>query len=132
MRNHPLKSCGKRHACCKLCNPEQGEKISASLTGYTKSPKHQARISANIIKNHLGLQIKGGRAYVRLFTGWVKRAHAVWVQRHGRAPIPGFGRQGHHFVIHHKDEDKLNDSPRNLELKTASNHRSHHNCKRGY
>jgi len=70
-----------------------------------------------------GLYIKRGRAYVRIFTGWVKRARAVWVMHHG--PIPK-GR-----VIHHRDEDKLNDDLENLRCWTGSQHMGHHGATNG-
>lgn len=74
--------------------------------------------------NNLGLRVqpdylgRPDRAYVRIVSGWVKRAHAVWVQHNG--PIPS-GR-----LIHHHDEDTLNDAIENLRCWTYLQHNRYH------
>lgn len=65
---------------------------------------------------------RGGerRAWVKVThpNKWVLRCRHVWEQHHG--PIPkGMG-------IHHKDEDKLNDSIDNLELVSKARHLAIH------
>ena len=48
------------------------------------------------------------------------RSHAVWNETHPDDPVkPG-------EIVHHKDENKLNDSPGNLEKWTGTRHKSFH------
>jgi HNH endonuclease len=49
---------------------------------------------------------------------WKLRAVVVWERKHGRLP------RGH--IVHHKDHDTLNDSPRNLEALTRAEHVREH------
>lgn len=51
--------------------------------------------------------------------GRVKRADLVMEQKLGRPLLPG-------EVVHHKDKDRANDSPENLELMTRSEHQRMH------
>lgn len=65
---------------------------------------------------------RGGerRAFIKVAepNKWVLRARYVWEREHG--PIPrGMG-------IHHKDRDKLNDDPGNLELTSKASHLAEH------
>ena len=69
---------------------------------------------------HSGLRINNGRAKVRLISGWMPRAWAVWIQRFGPPPNPGFGCNSDFFVVHHQNEDPLDDRIENLELKTLN------------
>lgn len=61
---------------------------------------------------------RGGvkRAWVKVAEPnvWALRARVVWEQHNGPIP-PGFG-------VHHKDENKLNDDPTNLELASKARH----------
>jgi len=50
---------------------------------------------------------------------WRLNAHVVWEKHNGR-PVPP------NTPVHHKDEDKLNDAPENLELLTKSAHLAAH------
>ena len=83
-------------------------KISNSMQGQPKP--------FNMVPS--GFSISDGRAYVRLFTGWKRRARVVWVMHNG--PIVG------RLYVHHIDEDKLNDDITNLALMTPKDHSRHH------
>ena len=78
-----------------------------------------------------GLRTHHGRYYVRLVSGWIVRAHAVWVQQNGPIPNPGLGLRFDNYNVHHKDENMLNDSIDNLELITCSVHQRLRHQKRG-
>lgn len=60
------------------------------------------------------------RAWVKVAepNKWKLRAQVVWEAEHGPMP-PGFG-------VHHKDENKLNDDPINLELLSKADHLAIH------
>lgn len=66
----------------------------------------------------IGAHLNKGRMRVRIVTGWVTRARAVWVKYHGLIP--------NGFIVHHRDEDGLHDAISNLELKSRGLHTSHH------
>jgi len=60
------------------------------------------------------------RAFIKIAepNAWVLNAHHVWESLYG--PIPkGMG-------VHHKDRNKLNDAPENLELKSKAAHLAEH------
>jgi hypothetical protein len=65
---------------------------------------------------------RGGeqRAWVKIAepNKWRKRAQVVWEAENGPIP-PGFS-------VHHRDENKLNDSPDNLELLSKADHLAIH------
>ncbi len=138
-----IKSCGKRHAHCKICRPEAAAKMSAyaknrlpvhrqklgaasskrnagkgnPLYGKHHSPEARAKIAfARRLSNPLGFRIVDGYAYVRIVMGrhFIKRAQVVWVQHNG--PIP----EGH--IVHHEDDDTLNDAIDNLRCMTRGEH----------
>lgn len=55
----------------------------------------------------------------------IRNAHSVWNKHHPANPIkPGDGN-----VIHHKDGNKKNDSPKNLVKMPDAKHRSDHSGK---
>jgi len=51
------------------------------------------------------------------------------VQANGPVPAPGLGQQSDQYVIHHKNEDKLDDRIENLELLTFGQHTTLHKTK---
>jgi hypothetical protein len=65
---------------------------------------------------------RGGeqRAWIKIAEPnvWVLRAQHVWKACYGPIP-PGMG-------VHHKDRDKLNDCPENLELMSKADHIAEH------
>jgi hypothetical protein len=64
------------------------------------------------------------RAWVKTVQGWVLRAQCVYVAKHGVIPAD--------CVVHHKDNDTLNDRPSNLVALTPAEHiREHHAELRG-
>ena len=138
-----IKSCGKRHAQCKICRPEAAAKMS--VYAKNRSPEHQAKLGlassirnagknnprygkhlspnarariafARVLTNPSGLHIMDGYAYIRVVSGrhFIKRARAVWVRHNG--PIP----KG--MLVHHNDEDTMNDMIENLRCVTRSEH----------
>jgi hypothetical protein len=60
-----------------------------------------------------------GYRLVRTPHGWKKEHHWVWFQHTGQWCPPG-------YVLHHIDEDKLNNDISNLQLMTNSDHRRLH------
>ncbi|KKN00878.1 hypothetical protein LCGC14_1133290 [marine sediment metagenome] len=92
--------------------------------GHTVSAEARAKMRMAHIGNRAngwnptGLGIRRGRAAVRIVSGWVQRARAVWVQHNG--PIC----KG--MLIHHRDENKLNDKIENLKCMTNKDHTKHH------
>ncbi|KKL75443.1 hypothetical protein LCGC14_2054870 [marine sediment metagenome] len=103
-----IKSCGLAHAVCSRCNPEFAAHVSKSSRG-----------SRNGSWNPTGLAVVRGRAFVRIVYGWVLRAQAVWVQHNGTIPD---GR-----IIHHRNEDHIDDRIENLRCMIVGAHRSLHN-----
>jgi len=85
-------------------------------------------LSRNPHWNLIGLGSNGdGRAMVRLYSGWMYRAHAVWIAAHGPIPEPGLGRHRHQYRIHHINGDPLDDRLENLALMTGLEHiKLHH------
>jgi hypothetical protein len=53
-------------------------------------------------------------------SGYAKRSHVVWWLKTGRIVSRA-------HVLHHKNENKLDDKIENLELKTKGEHTEHHN-----
>lgn len=51
---------------------------------------------------------------------WIEYAKYVWIKNNGEIP------KGH--LVHHIDEDSLNDSPNNLALVTRAAHMNLHRC----
>ena len=100
------------------CSSETKARISAALKG--RPGNNQGPVNAS------GLMIKGGRAWVRLCTGWERRARVVWVQHHGSIP------RG--WLVHHRGaqfplgspENKLDDRVENLGAMTRSEHNRAH------
>lgn len=56
----------------------------------------------------------------KIHEGRVQEHNLVYAQTHGLTEIPA----GH--VVHHKDGNKLNNEPENLELMTRAEHARHH------
>lgn len=77
-------------------------------------------------QNPQGLAVRSNRVFVRLVTGWAPRAHVVWVQAYGPPPAPGFGNRKLHYVVHHDNEEELDDRLENLKLMTFGEHSSLH------
>jgi hypothetical protein len=96
------------------------ENVSAALMGRSLSLAHRDAISNGM--NSTGLAFKRGRAYVRLVTGWLSRAHAVWIQANG--PVP----KG--TLIHHGNEIINDDRLENLTNMTRGGHAAHHIAQR--
>lgn len=69
-----------------------------------------------------GIQVLQGRAWVRIVSGMVARAQAVWVQHNGPIPWPGIGKHKGQFHVHHTNEDTLDDRIENLQLLSHSEH----------
>ena len=91
---------------------------------YERTPEQCATISATQRGsngkrwNYEGFVVKRGRVFVRIVFGWQRRARVVWVQHNG--PIaPG-------YLIHHEDENKMNDVIDNLRCWTRQEHARHH------
>lgn len=57
--------------------------------------------------------------YPGAINGWAKRCHVVWWLHTGQVTK-------HPFLIHHKNEDKLDDRLENLEYMHTSDHHKHH------
>ncbi len=66
-----------------------------------------------------GLYMHKGYAIVRVFTGWESRNRVVWVQHNGPIPVG--------FLVHHRNEIKLDDGIMNLQLVTRGEHKAIHN-----
>lgn len=115
------------------------QRIAAFQQGRPRSAATRAKISAfrgpkRYQWNERGLALRRGRVFVRLYSGWLPRAHVVWVQANGPIPEPGlmnrYCRRGA-YLIHHEDENPLNDALDNLRLMTWQGHLRHHSAKRG-
>lgn len=68
------------------------------------------------------LSIHNGRYRITIGGKCMLYARYVWNKEHPDNQI----KKGDGFVIHHKDEDELNDDPNNLEKMLDAKHRSHH------
>jgi len=110
-----MKSCGK-HAYCSICRPEIVVAMRAAWTPELRAA-HGAVMKGTGLSPS-GKSVKDERIRVRLITGWVLRARAVWVQHNGLIP------KGH--LIHHEDEDKQNDGIENLRCLARGEHSRHH------
>ncbi len=133
VKMYTSKTCGKRHIFCKECRPDIGVKIGRGLTGHVVSLETRARIGNtrknqglsqgrnNSFWNSEGFSINRQRVFVRVVSGWERRARVVWVQYNG--PIP----KG--YLVHHRDENTLNDEIDNLRCWPISYHTRHHNLK---
>lgn len=72
-----------------------------------------------------GITESNGRVYIRLpehprsNNGYVRRSHLVMEEKLGRYLKPW-------EIVHHKDENKKNDDPKNLEVMTKVEHIIHH------
>ncbi len=98
---------------------ERTPETRAAMRRRRLSPVTRAKISVSLMRPS-GWFISEGRCCVRIVSGrLVSRAHVVWVQAHG--PIP----EG--WLIHHEDEDTLNDELSNLRCWTRAEHTRHHN-----
>ena len=103
---------------------EEKAKISAAQLGRKYSVAHRIAIGiAGRNRNPEGIYIScDNRAVVRVVSGWEKRARVVWVMKNG--PIK------EDYVVHHEDEDTMNDNITNLRCWTRGYHNGHHDRKR--
>ncbi|KKL70086.1 hypothetical protein LCGC14_2108440 [marine sediment metagenome] len=115
---------------------EARSKMSLAHMGHEVSNKTRAKISINSrgnrnIRNPLGLFTRvDGRVFVRLVSGWVRRAWVVYVQANGPIPFPGIGKKPDEYCVHHEDEDKSNDLLENLRCWINRKHDGYHMTKR--
>lgn len=80
----------------------------------------------------IGVPAKDGDTYICSTWGYVfERVNGKWVRQHRHRMEQKLGRKllkGE--VVHHKDENKTNNEPDNLELMSEFGHKSHHGSKR--
>lgn len=95
--------------------PSYEEFYSASNTGRVYSKRQQREIKGSLDN--------GGYYTISLYNGFT-----IWKQRRSRIVYRTFkGELSEFDLIHHKDENKLNDSVSNLEKTTRSSHKLIHN-----
>ena len=94
------------------------ERISIA-TEFKKGqePKNKLPIGSVTIRQHKG-DSKRAWVKVREPNEWMARAQFVWLEHGGNIP--------NGFVIHHIDEDTLNDDIKNLSLVSRGWHINHH------
>lgn len=97
--------------------------------GIPHTVETRAKMHAAAMGNHSndgrypsGFAIHGNRIWIRIVSGWARRAWIVWIMNYG--PIP----KGN--IIHHADEDTTNDAIENLRCWTRGNHAKHHRALR--
>jgi len=87
--------------------------IDRKSNGTFSSGRIPCPVGTVTIRETIG---RGQRAWIKVGqpNTWKPRAQVVWEEVNGPVPIG--------FVIHHRDEDKLNDAIGNLELVTRARH----------
>jgi hypothetical protein len=117
------------NACCQHCGKRFHLPPSTLAVGRGKYCSRACFYDAT--RKHPVIEFDGIRYNFKPRTGYYENANSrkklhkeVWKKHHG--PIPSG------FDVHHKDEDKMNNDPSNLELKEHGEHSSHHNATRTF
>ncbi|KKL64147.1 hypothetical protein LCGC14_2167940 [marine sediment metagenome] len=104
---------GNKYCLGRPCSDETRAKLSVSHTGVPLSPAHRAAMS----DSHF-LFLNEGYAYAKFLGSWELAHRLAYVYYHG--PIPE-GR-----IVHHGNEDKLDNRKDNLESVTPGEHNRIH------
>lgn len=98
-------------------------RISETITSNAVAKK----VANSILKFNTNPTMKlGKRGYYEIYIplkGWKKFHHYVWEKENKKTLPKG-------YVIHHIDENKLNNDISNLQLMSVSEHNSHHRRKK--
>lgn len=101
--NYTLKSCGKRHNWCTVCNPVK-----------RRRGEHPAWRTGRLLRlNH-------GYVWAYFLSRWIQSHRLAYVYYTGIHNIP---RDWH---VHHVNGDRLDNRRENLELLTNSEHQKLH------
>lgn len=93
-----------------------GEKIGYSGQSINRALKRRGVERRHGIKAVGSIFVCAGRTYIKTGEGWKLRSRVVAEAVYGKRAI-----KGKH--VHHKDDDSLNDHPKNLLPVTARRHR---------
>jgi hypothetical protein len=94
--------------------------ISASPeTQFQKGQLPHNRVPIGTVRIRIETNTGSARAWVKTKTGWRKRAVVEWEKAHHRRVPKG-------KIIHHRDRNTVNDSPRNLVALTRKQHTNEH------
>ena len=133
-------TCGNpKNPNARQCRPCANQSTRQTLTGRKHSAERRANISAGKRRQiasdgkvfdlagymagrphpfafQLGTErvVKDGRVEVKTVNGWRYRSRLIWAEHHG--PIP------HGRVIHHINEDPMDDRLENLAMLTRAEH----------